>query len=69
MPTSPAATCSRSPSASWPNAAVLDAVRAHLADREVVELVATIAACNIVSRFLEALHIHSDDARSAAASA
>ena len=50
-------------------APVLDAVRAHLADREVVELVATIAAYNMVSRFLEALHIHSDDARSAAASA
>ena len=50
-------------------APVLDAVRAHLADREVVELVATIAAYNMVSRFLEALHIHCDDARSAAASA
>lgn len=46
--------------------AVLDEVRKHLDDREVVELVATIAAYNMVSRFLEALHIHSDDARSAA---
>jgi AhpD family alkylhydroperoxidase len=44
--------------------AVLAAVREHLPDREVVELVATIAAYNMVSRFLEALHIHSDDARS-----
>ena len=42
---------------------VLDAVREHLSDREVVELVATIAAYNMVSRFLEALGIHSDDAR------
>ena len=42
---------------------VLDAVRAHLAARELVELVATIAAYNMVSRFLEALHIHSDDQR------
>jgi AhpD family alkylhydroperoxidase len=38
-------------------------VRAHLDDREVVELVGTIAAYNMVSRFLEALQIHSDDAR------
>lgn len=38
-------------------------VRAHLGDREVVELVGTIAAYNMVSRFLQALQIHSDDAR------
>lgn len=44
---------------------VLDRVRAHLGDREVVELVATIAAYNMVSRFLEALGIHSGDARPA----
>ncbi len=50
-------------------APVLEAVRAHLGDRELVELVATIAAYNMVSRFLEALHIHTDDARTAAASA
>ena len=50
-------------------APVLDAVRSHLREREVVELVATIAAYNMVSRFLEALHIHSDDTRTAAASA
>ena len=43
--------------------ATLDAVRDELSDREVVELVATIAAYNMVSRFLEALGIHSDDAR------
>ena len=43
--------------------AVLDAVREHLNDREVVELVATIAAYNMVSRFIEALGIHSEDAR------
>lgn len=42
---------------------VLDAVRAHLEDRRVVELVATIAAYNMVSRFLEALQIHSTDER------
>ena len=44
-------------------AATLDAVRAHLADREVVELVATVAAYNMVSRFLVALDIHSGDER------
>ena len=38
-------------------------VQAFLSEREVVELVATIAAYNMVSRFLEALAIHSDDAR------
>jgi len=44
-------------------AAVLDAVRAHLDDRQVVELVGTIAAYNMVSRFLEALQIHTPDER------
>ena len=43
------------------DATVLDAVRAHLAEQETVELVATIAAYNMVSRFLEALAIRSDD--------
>ncbi len=38
-------------------------VRAQLDNRQVVELVGTIAAYNMVSRFLEALQIHSDDAR------
>ena len=40
-----------------------DAVRQHFSPRHVVELVATIAAYNMVSRFLEALAIHSDDGR------
>ena len=42
---------------------VLAAVRAALGERQTVELVATIAAYNMVSRFLEALHIHGADAR------
>lgn len=42
---------------------VLAAVRPHFDETGVVELVATIAAYNMVSRFLEALGIHSDDAR------
>lgn len=41
--------------------AVLNAVRTHLDDRQVVELVGTIAAYNMVSRFLEALQIHATD--------
>ena len=43
--------------------AVLAAVNAELGERQTVELAATIAAYNMVSRFLEALHIHSDDRR------
>lgn len=43
--------------------ATLAAVRAHLGERRTVELVATVAAYNMVSRFLEALHIHSTDPR------
>ena len=39
------------------------AVREFLSDREVVELVATVGAYNMVSRFLEALDIHADDER------
>jgi AhpD family alkylhydroperoxidase len=39
------------------------AVRELLSDREVVELVATVGAYNMVSRFLEALDIHSIDSR------
>lgn len=38
-------------------------VSSHFAAAQVVELTATIAAYNMVSRFLEALQIHSDDAR------
>jgi alkylhydroperoxidase family enzyme len=43
--------------------AVFEAVRPHFDATELVELTATIAAYNMVSRFLEALRIHSDDAR------
>ena len=42
-------------------------LQALLGEREVVELVGTIAAYNMVSRFLEALNIHADDPRPAAA--
>jgi alkylhydroperoxidase family enzyme len=40
---------------------VFDAVRSALTPRLLVELTATIAAYNMVSRFLEALQIHSAD--------
>lgn len=40
---------------------LLDAVTAELGHQQTVELSATIAAYNMVSRFLEALAIHSDD--------
>ncbi len=43
------------------DAATLQAARAHLGERQTVELVATIAAYNMVSRFLEALQIHASD--------
>jgi alkylhydroperoxidase family enzyme len=43
--------------------AVVQAVRAALGERGLVELVATIASYNMVSRFLEALQIHGDDPR------
>ena len=36
-------------------------VRAHLDERSIVELAATVGAYNMVSRFLEALQIHTDD--------
>ena len=42
---------------------MIGAVRALLGERQTVELVATIAAYNMVSRFLEALQIHSHDVR------
>ena len=45
------------------DAVVVQAVRGHLGERRLVELVATIASYNMVSRFLEALQIHSDDPR------
>jgi AhpD family alkylhydroperoxidase len=38
-------------------------VRAHLGERQTVELAATIASYNMVSRFLEALAIRGDDPR------
>ncbi len=44
-------------------AAQMQAVRDALGERQAVELVGVIAAYNMVSRFLEALHIHHDDAR------
>ena len=36
---------------------LFDALRSHLSDREMVELTATVASYNMVSRFLEALQI------------
>lgn len=41
----------------------LAAVNGCLGERETVELVATIAAYNMVSRFLEAFQIHAEDKR------
>lgn len=40
--------------------AVFQAVRPHFNEREIVELTATVAAYNLVSRFLEALQIDHD---------
>lgn len=40
---------------------VFDAVRMHLDERKVIELTATVAAYNMVSRFLEALQVHTHD--------
>lgn len=45
------------------DAALVQAVRSALGERQLVELVGTIASYNMVSRFLEALQIHSDDLR------
>lgn len=45
------------------DAAIVQAVRARLGERQLVELVGIIASYNMVSRFLEALQIHSDDPR------
>ena len=42
-------------------------VREHLSEREVVELTATIAAYNCVSRFLEALHVDQEQEDGSAA--
>ncbi|MGO3132326.1 MAG: carboxymuconolactone decarboxylase family protein [Alcaligenes sp.] len=43
--------------------AVFQDIRRYFDERLIVELTATIATYNMVSRFLEALHIHSDDSR------
>ena len=43
--------------------ALLQAVRADLGERQTVELVATVAGYNLVSRFLEALQIQQHDDR------
>ena len=42
---------------------IMAAVRSALGERGAVEVAATIAAYNMVSRFLEALQIHADDPR------
>ena len=42
---------------------VFAAVSSHFAQQQMVELTATVAAYNMVSRFLEALQIHSHDVR------
>ncbi|MBK8016948.1 MAG: carboxymuconolactone decarboxylase family protein [Betaproteobacteria bacterium] len=42
---------------------VFDAVKRRLPDDQMVELTATVAGYNMVSRFLEALHIHEEPAR------
>lgn len=44
-------------------APLVQAVRERLGERGLVELVATIASYNMVSRFLEALQVHADDPR------
>jgi alkylhydroperoxidase family enzyme len=41
---------------------VFDAARAHFNDRELIELTATVAGYNMVSRFLEALQIEPEGA-------
>src|SRR5690606_16209038 len=43
--------------------AIFSALRSHFDERLIVELTATIAAYNMVSRFLEALQIHISDER------
>lgn len=40
---------------------LFDAVRRHFGERELIELTATVAAYNMVSRFLEALRIQIED--------
>ena len=43
--------------------ALVEGLKADFNNQEIVELIATVAAYNMVSRFLEALGIHSDDPR------
>ncbi len=43
--------------------AIVENLKAYFNEQELVELVATVAAYNMVSRFLEALGIHIDDER------
>lgn len=45
------------------DAPVFEAIREHFSHRHIIELTATVAAYNMVSRFLEALQVHSHDAR------
>lgn len=45
--------------------AVFEQIKQHFNNKEIVELSATIATYNMVSRFLEALEIHTDDADAA----
>ncbi|MVW77686.1 carboxymuconolactone decarboxylase family protein [Bordetella sp. 02P26C-1] len=42
---------------------LVEGLKSDFDNQEIVELVATVAAYNMVSRFLEALGIHSDDPR------
>jgi len=42
---------------------VINDLQTHFSNQELVELVATVGAYNMVSRFLEAFGIHSDDER------
>jgi len=42
---------------------VFAAIQAQFAPQQIIEITATIGAYNMVSRFLEALQIHSDDER------
>jgi AhpD family alkylhydroperoxidase len=47
------------------DAALVEALRPHLSDRELLELVVTVASYNMVSRVLEALQIASSDPKHA----
>jgi AhpD family alkylhydroperoxidase len=51
------------------DAALIQRLGRQLGERALVELVATVASYNMVSRFLEALQIHSDDQPDAAPAA